>query len=533
MRKGLLLLFVSLIIGCSSGPAEDGLSSLIRMEQEPPGENCAYGGEVIMVGLDTNRDGMLSEDEVQDTAYLCASSTGETYAAGALVDVSDEPPGANCAAGGMVVSWGQDLNADGQLGADEVQGQSYVCNGEAGASGDDGTTSLVSIEPLEAGDDCPAGGQTIATGEDINGDGVLQPDEIISTTYVCNGEAGTSGHVSLVVQSPEPAGDNCAAGGTRVDSGMDLNDDGTLEEDEIQATTYVCNGVSSLIRVTTEPAGEPCTYGGTRVDVGLDDGDTPGHAGDGTLEDDEVDDTFYICDAQRPLAGFQMMAADEDYFAFPPMAGFTAGGSWAILEAIELPDNAQPGWHFFRGKAWEDQEGDVALQVNLDAAPPQVQAWVQKSGWVNINWADDSGDVLRSGRVITFCLQYDAGTETAQLYVDGVLRTEASIAGGIDDSANTNPLYFGGQAVDSSYNQGDLYTEADVVMIHQAWLTRILTAEEIAQYSQNESKSFVVDGTTFFATRIGEDADGDMNFYDAVSGEYATIGNTPEYLVLE
>ena len=55
-------------------------------------------------------------------------------------------------------------------------------------------------------------------------------------------KAGQDGATSLVESTDEPAGDNCAAGGVRIDIGIDLNGDGQLQEDEITATTYICHG---------------------------------------------------------------------------------------------------------------------------------------------------------------------------------------------------------------------------------------------------------------------------------------------------
>jgi GH35 family endo-1,4-beta-xylanase len=46
----------------------------------------------------------------------------------------------------------------------------------------------------------------------------------------------------LINVSNEPPGPNCAQGGTRIDVGNDLNGDGVLESNEITATSYVCNG---------------------------------------------------------------------------------------------------------------------------------------------------------------------------------------------------------------------------------------------------------------------------------------------------
>ena len=54
----------------------------------------------------------------------------------ALTETTDEKAGANCAAGGIKVTTGQDLDRDGKLGdAETAKGTtSYVCNGAAGAS---------------------------------------------------------------------------------------------------------------------------------------------------------------------------------------------------------------------------------------------------------------------------------------------------------------------------------------------------------------------------------------------------------------
>ena len=46
--------------------------------------------------------------------------------------------------------------------------------------------------------------------------------------------------------SDEPAGSHCAAGGTSIDVGIDGNLDGVLDPDEIDDTQYVCNGVDGV-----------------------------------------------------------------------------------------------------------------------------------------------------------------------------------------------------------------------------------------------------------------------------------------------
>lgn len=53
---------------------------------------------------------------------------------------------------------------------------------------------------------------------------------------VCNGADGLN---TLVILSLEPAGENCAQGGIRVDSGLDLDRDTILDTKEIDGTFFL------------------------------------------------------------------------------------------------------------------------------------------------------------------------------------------------------------------------------------------------------------------------------------------------------
>src|SRR5215470_8323736 len=89
----------------------------------------------------------------------------------------------------------------------------------AACSGNTGSTTLVSTQTEPAGTNCAAGGVKIQVGVDTNGNGVLDSGEVNAqeTRFVCNGASGNS----LVKTSPEPAGANCPSGGLRVDTGVD------------------------------------------------------------------------------------------------------------------------------------------------------------------------------------------------------------------------------------------------------------------------------------------------------------------------
>jgi len=158
-----------------------------------------------------------------------------------------------------------------------------------------GSARLVDVRQLEPGDTCAAGGVVVNTGEDSNGDGVLEPDEIESSEPICN---GIDSQGALVDTALEPPGANCTDGGTRVRTGVDANNDGVLEDSEVQSTVYICNGgtgAPTLVSVLSEPPGGNCQFGGDVVRVGVD----SNH--DGTLEPSEVTSTSYVCTGSVPI----------------------------------------------------------------------------------------------------------------------------------------------------------------------------------------------------------------------------------------
>ena len=61
----------------SDEDSKTGLNSLIDMIDEPIGENCAYGGVMIVSGIDLDGDLNLSDGEIDNTAYICNGNPGE------------------------------------------------------------------------------------------------------------------------------------------------------------------------------------------------------------------------------------------------------------------------------------------------------------------------------------------------------------------------------------------------------------------------------------------------------------------------
>lgn len=101
--------------------------------------------------------------------------------------------------------------------------------------------------------------------------------------------------ISMVRKAGAAPASECPAGGVALQTGIDQNADGVLDDSEIDGTYYVCHGVSTLVAVTEVPAGDACAAGGLSIATGADDGEGGGDPGDGVLHPDEVDDEKFVC----------------------------------------------------------------------------------------------------------------------------------------------------------------------------------------------------------------------------------------------
>lgn len=129
----------------------------------------------------------------------------------------------------------------------------------------------------------------------------------IFATACGGGGVGGGGAGGILTSSATiPPGSVCTNGGTELQVGFDQNGDGILNADEVESSTPICNGSGMLITTTELPQFDPnCPYGGQQIDAGLDNGDGGETADDGTLGPGEIDTTTYVChdpaDPFRPL----------------------------------------------------------------------------------------------------------------------------------------------------------------------------------------------------------------------------------------
>ena len=258
--------FLTLILVACSGGAQDtttlspppGNDVAISVLNFAPLSNCPNGGVTIESGEDSNQDHVLQTSELTSTQFVCNGLNGNDGTNGlngsdgisnfkALLLISHELPGINCATGGSVVNVGLDLNQDNILGRNEITSFNYICNGANGASGASGNTGATGATGL--GGPTGANGATGAAGSNGSNGSAGATGSNGATGAAgsngTNGTNGTNGFNSLVSITAESVGSvHCVYGGAKTSSGLDLNANNTLDHSEITSTTYICTGAT-------------------------------------------------------------------------------------------------------------------------------------------------------------------------------------------------------------------------------------------------------------------------------------------------
>jgi 6-phosphogluconolactonase (cycloisomerase 2 family) len=160
-----------------------------------------------------------------------------------IANVEREPAGANCAAGGLKVEYGADSDDSGILDPLEVTGTQYACNGRSCPVGGPATADElrkladfpVAVADERAGENCANGGLRIDTGTDDNGNGHLDIAEVFATSYVCNSPACSDGDAGLDASIPDgsDAGADATADATADDGAVS---DGAVSDGSADAT---------------------------------------------------------------------------------------------------------------------------------------------------------------------------------------------------------------------------------------------------------------------------------------------------------
>lgn len=220
MFRKVIVAVALVCVGCVDSNVVDGRDAIVDVVDEPQSSACPFGGVKIDSGLDENSNGELEPTEVSDTRYVCNGADAKPPS---RTIVADEPAGDNCSGGGVKVQNGLDNDRDGELSEAEVEETRYVCNGTDGADGEDGAdgtngangtngadgmdgvTYLTSVTGEPANGACGLEqGVRIDNGPDTNRNGTLDTSEVEATEYVCDGADGASSGTEVVTQYDGP-----------------------------------------------------------------------------------------------------------------------------------------------------------------------------------------------------------------------------------------------------------------------------------------------------------------------------------------
>ncbi|HEX7666964.1 MAG TPA: hypothetical protein VF407_20685, partial [Polyangiaceae bacterium] len=261
------------------------------------------------------------------------------------------------------------------------------CGGDDSSSGGGSSgKTLISSSSAPADATCPNGGTKLSVGNDTNGNGTLDPDEVTGTQEICNAATPTTAPATLTSVTPTGPDATCTNGGVMVKSGADTNGNGKLDDSEVTDTKEICTGGSSAVLSTTTAVGQGdlnCPLGGTETQSGPDNGNGGGVAGDGVLQTGEITSTTYAC-ASLPgffVGGFAPPPAlsPQPAYTIDTHGGSSASGAGATGGGVTVNMQGTLGGHvrvFKTGKAdaastppaFTPNYGTTKLDVTVDTA---------------------------------------------------------------------------------------------------------------------------------------------------------------------
>lgn len=123
-RLGLALI-LSLLYSCETPAVYNILTSaeiVTDIRNVPPSSSCQFGGVVVNIGVDENKNGLLDTSEITHTQTVCKDKTEN------IISSKPEPAGKNCQNGGVFITIGTDVNNDGIIQNNEIDVQKYICH---------------------------------------------------------------------------------------------------------------------------------------------------------------------------------------------------------------------------------------------------------------------------------------------------------------------------------------------------------------------------------------------------------------------
>ncbi len=354
---------------------------------------CPFGGILVETGVDVNSNGILENTEVDEAHKVCNGEDGLVgrHGLNALVNVAEEQAGNNCLNGGIRIESGTDINEDNLFDIEELINTVYVCDGS------EGLNALVIPLPELAGENCSAGGIRLESGLDVNANDLLDTAEVTEFQYACNGMNGLNALVNTIIEVP---GNNCLAGGLRVDVGQDVNNNNLLESEEITMTNFLCHGaagINGIVDSLTENVGANCSSGGVKLYSGFDINNNS------QLDGGEITATNYIChgnsgaDGSDGLTGLNaLVITSTEVAGVNCQSGGLRIDTGLDNNANNSLDNGEISTtHYIcDGSNWWDVLGNTGtLQgyVTLEPGIPAMGATVSIAGSLHYSYTDQFG----------------------------------------------------------------------------------------------------------------------------------------------
>jgi len=139
-----------------------------------------------------------------------------------------------CSHGGIEIHTGIDTNQNGLLDEDEINNSQELCHADT-------SLMLTSVDALELESECFYGGNRLRIGYDENENGSLENAEVIQTNLFCAQKLSLNLALLVYNSALIDPGEACSAGGKKLSSGIDLNGNRVLDLDEVSDVEYLCD----------------------------------------------------------------------------------------------------------------------------------------------------------------------------------------------------------------------------------------------------------------------------------------------------
>ena len=401
--------------------------------------SCNGGnGTYLSHGPDNDFDANLDSGEITDVIYYCSANALSDVVTGLTVANagSGYSAGTLSASGGGGSGFSGNYSISSGIESITVQsgGTSYsvnssvniICPGACGGSGatayvgsvsSSGTITSVVVSNSGSGYTSsdtvyaiPSGGSGAQLVPVVGSSGPIHGTEIISggsgytsaPSISISDTTGSSGSITatlggyfdyeLTVTSEEE-GSNCGYGGYQIDSGLDVDEDGTLDTNEVSSTEYICNG-PRMWQATTL-SGMNGTLWGDQINMSY--GVIPAQATEGlvvaaTLPGEPLPagtDTFLLTEAVSVPDSSEMNAFYVTFDHWYHLDSTSSGGGDGAWVEYRIR-NGPAAWGDW---TWIAPDGGYPSTISSDApavtgAPTgtmPVFASTTHSGWVSSN----------------------------------------------------------------------------------------------------------------------------------------------------